>query len=100
MNWTKDQLIKLYEDSICVGVLSHNGLCHLFTDDELFTLFTPDAEDLLMLEKEELSTWYWGCGLPKDHWQRSNGFTPLRQTIVLLMAEMAGDKDLISSLSK
>jgi hypothetical protein len=77
--------------------LPDNGLCfskwHMRLHSEqlqLFDLMIPSGGDSDDLDKEGLDSAYWGSGLPVTYrkWERMYSFTPLRQTIVLLLAAM------------
>jgi hypothetical protein len=59
-------------------------------DNDLLDMFKPTLEDLKVLNKQNLSRGYWASGLDQSDWiyNKSEKYTPLRQTIVLLMAAM------------
>jgi hypothetical protein len=59
-------------------------------DNEILGLFKPSTEEEYILIDQGLSTGWWGYegdAWDYEHWyERSFGFTTLRQTIVLFMA--------------
>lgn len=69
--------------------MKYTGLCHAFKDHmEMdypeFELIKPTDEERARLWPEFNPTW-WGSG---TEWQELHKFTPLRQTLVLLMAAL------------
>ena len=56
------------------------GLCSIFHNDKMFKLINPPNG----------AGWYWGCSWDDSDrgYAFSTGFTPMRQTVVLLMAAM------------
>lgn len=75
----------------CIGSLKMPcyGLCDCacvgFIDDIVFDLLLPTNKELIELQREGLSTFFWASGKPTD-FNYLGSFTPLRQTIVLFMA--------------
>ena len=75
------------------GELPRNGLCscyEYFKYDEFLHLFQPSYIEYAKLERSKMSNIIWGSGLScvEDIKYVFCKFTPLRQTIVLLMAAM------------
>lgn len=69
--------------------MPERGLCDSLLGMPNFNLIGPTDEDKSVLVNEELSPLWWGSGLPYYHqmdkfWK----YTPLRQTLVLLLAVM------------
>lgn len=64
-----------------VGVETIGGLCSIFHDDKLFKLMEPVP----------YKAGYWGDDV--NYGCDYDTFTPLRQTIVLFLAAMAGELD-------
>lgn len=99
MKRTKQEYRDFYYQCMGTGELPRrNGLCTEFMDDELFDLLTPTEENRRDLVRIYLSSAYWGYelesgrGFGADYTYLAHRlFTPLRQTIVLFMAEMADD---------
>lgn len=77
------------------GILPEWGLCTCarrgLISERLLNIMTPSEADMRQLQKERKGTGFWGSGLGQDNFNRINKFTPLRQTIVLFMAAMAGE---------
>jgi len=83
------KLIDLYKEWMETGEMPEMGLCGCLSETryaENLSLFAPTEEDDIVLYKERKPTIYWGSG------EEMNGktrlcytFTPLRQTIVLLI---------------
>lgn len=46
----------------------------------------PTKQDIIKLDREDLSASYWGSGLAYWDLNKCHKFTPLRQTLVLLLA--------------
>lgn len=72
------------------------GLCHCayrgeYISIEIFAKYLkPTKEELLQIDKEYANSYFWASGnLSSCRYQ----FTPLRQTIVLFMAAIAGEFD-------
>lgn len=86
--------LNFYKERIKTGRIE-DGLCNYFVNSEELDLMYPTDEDFDMLLDENLCTTYWASGMHEDtpyrgiHWP----FTPLRQTIVLFMAALAGEFD-------
>lgn len=83
------KLIDLYKEWMETGELPKGGLCIALLDTKYEEIIdeelSPTYEDRQTLKKEGLCTTYWASGLPEDHKDEMYGFTPLRQTIVLLI---------------
>ena len=86
--------LNFYKERIKTGRIE-DGLCNYFDNDEEIDLMRPTSEDFDKLYDERRCTTYWASGLHEDvpyheiHWP----FTPLRQTVVLFMAALAGEFD-------
>ena len=84
--------LSLYKNSMISGRLPKEctGFCECaqegLIDTETFLLFVPDHFEEAELREEGLSTSYWASGKGFYDWDRVCTFTPLRQTITLLMA--------------
>jgi hypothetical protein len=69
-----------------------SGLCNVLENTEYhdsFLFFEPTIEDFLILEKENKPTIFWAFGESRlSDLNRYYHFTPLRQTIVLLICAM------------
>lgn len=87
------KLIELYKKWMKSGELPDSGLCNSIQIkyEKLFLLFIPSRNECLALSKEGFDITYWASGLPADHKDEQIAFTPLRQTIVLLICAMAGE---------
>jgi hypothetical protein len=85
--------LQFYKDCMKRGLLPKSGLC-INTEDsggplseELLHLFIPTEDELIKLAEKGHSTSYWGSGvITNDYDILYDEFSPLRQTIVLLMA--------------
>lgn len=78
---------RLEEDGLCGE--AHQGSINR----KLLELFEPTSEDQDDLDIDNQSSLYWASGLhPNDTIRKKIEFTPLRQTIVLFMACIAGEK--------
>jgi hypothetical protein len=82
---------QFYKDCMITGKLPKIGLCNCFPYDSLFELFSEGPG-----ERRPVFWGYGGVGLHtnsiiSDIVKRAHKFTPLRQTIVLLMAAMNGE---------
>lgn len=85
------KLITLYKEWMDGGELPEDGLCNsLFYTKyhECLDMFEPTDDELIELAASGLSQSYWGSGLKADCNDRYYAFTPLRQTIVLLICAM------------
>jgi hypothetical protein len=88
------KLINLYKEWMKKGVMPDNGLCSSLKDTKYYKdidIFIPFCEDKIILTYEKKPTFYWGNGEPyKEFFLSEIGikFTPLRQTIVLLICAM------------
>lgn len=81
------KLIELYRIWMTTGHLPKLGLCNSIPIEyrKTFYLLAPLHDDKVGLLIDSGSQTYWGSGLPCDHKLEETGFTPLRQTIVLLI---------------
>lgn len=95
-NKKKETFLSLYNQWIRRGKLPmiwSGGLCsslpnHLY-QSEAFKMIEPQTEDDIRFGEA-----YWGCGEPLASWEvEQYGFTPLRQTIMLLCACLNGEMD-------
>jgi len=88
----KKKLIDLYKEWMETEDLSGDGLCSSLPKHylESFEHFSPSQQEIHELGNQMFSTLYWGSGLKcYDHIDlRARKFTPLRQTIVLLICAM------------
>lgn len=91
----KKHLQYYIDANISGGIMPYSGLCSAANDgavdEELLELFYPtdDNKDELISQRQLLSgsrDGFWAAGVHLYHKDREFGFTPLRQTIVLLMA--------------
>lgn len=89
------KLIEKHEAWMKKGRLSYEGLCYSVNDKTpgaywrtLCELFLPSQEDIRELASGGYSTLYWGSGLKAGDAEVSTAYTPLRQTIVLLICAM------------
>lgn len=87
--------LQLYINYFEKTTLPKEGLCgcadiNLIDSNILKEYFEPSDSELITLEFENHSRVYWGSGLEDGDWGLYE-FTPLRQTIVLLMAAIAGE---------
>lgn len=95
MKKNEKKYLKLYEEWIDSGLLpGGNGLCRLFRGDPMWELMEPPEE-----VRRKLVAW-WASGKTEDQWRKASdkgkrkieeGFTGIRQNIVLLMAAMNGE---------
>lgn len=89
--------LELYKKWIENELLPENGLCLCVPDELIKTLdlFNPDYDEILDLTRENIACVYWGSGMSisSNDIKRRRGFTPLRQTIVLLCAALNGEFD-------
>lgn len=104
--WTRKDYLQLYQDCMETGMLptvdgddgfvQAGGLCEIWCYNEyndLLELFEPTQEDCLKYDIDQNS--YWGSGQPYGtsvHAKQHGGFTELRQTIILFMAQMVEDE--------
>lgn len=91
--------LRFYKDCIKTGEMPCWGLCAalgVFSNLEFipeFALIMPTDSDFMELIDGGLAHVYWGSGLSPGDAARKYTFTPLRQTLVLLMAAIAGELD-------
>lgn len=75
--------LQFYMDCMVAKEMPRAGLCSCswndFIDEDLLSIFKPDGISEFK---------YWASGVK---WDKVYIFTPLRQTIVLFMAAMAGE---------
>lgn len=82
-----------YKNYCNTGKMPFDGLCGCVYEGgllsgELLSHFEPTFSDEKELRHNQQSTVYWASGLHMDDDSKFDTFTPLRQTIVLLMAAM------------
>lgn len=85
MKKNKSKYLKYYLDYANRLMMPDPGLCSAFKGEPEFDLVKPNRDDKLRLDTESKCAVWWGSdqigtGL--------NDFTPLRQTLVLLMAAL------------
>lgn len=90
------KLIDLHKEWCEAGGLPGDGLCNsvLKEDKDLLRMFEPSDADVNELWNQGMTAVYWGYGAPieyGDYRQRWRAYTPLRQTIVLLICAMKGE---------
>lgn len=93
------KLIDLHKQWMETGELKYkwftpNGLCGILIDagyKEYINLFEPTEKEKMELLDKELCTAYWGSGLSLNSKNSMSAYTPLRQTIVLLIANMENE---------
>lgn len=96
--------LDFYKSCMITGQLPVGGLCHVAAqrthiDYKLFyDRMTPTYDNMRKLREENYSTVFWAYGKKKKEkltthelMQEAYSFTPLRQTIVLLMAAIKGE---------
>jgi hypothetical protein len=90
----KQELLNLHKEWLKKGYLPEAGLCSSLPQEYWKNLnnLSPTKEDFAELHKEFTSTMFWGFGFPFDasvntEDNRTKAYTPLRQTLVLLLAE-------------
>lgn len=87
--------LEFYEQCMETGKMPKKGLCkalpkRLKHRGILLIMLSPTGLDETQLLIENAPTVYWGLG----NWEYEyDDFTPLRQTLVLLMAAIAGEFD-------
>lgn len=104
MRKKKNKYMKFYE-TYFGKQLPRAGLCSVFEGffdtDPVLNTFHPTEANLDELRKQGLHTSYWGSGLGYDDGDEAEysyffeiryAFTPLRQTIVLFMAQLKEDE--------
>jgi hypothetical protein len=100
----KKKLIASYKEWSKKGILPNDGLCNCLEDTEYFKtfqLFKPDSKTMTKLFKQDYLTLYWGCDMKWEDIYKITDikqirigefvcrqFTPLRETIVLLICAM------------
>lgn len=84
------KLIELHKEWSEKGRLPNFGLCTVVPEsyEKAFDLLLPTDDDYFEIEKQRHATTYWGSGLNQSSVDRFNKYTPLRQTIVLLICAM------------
>ena len=85
------KLKKEYEKWVETGELPGDGLCNSLRRTEYqntLELFKPSRKEKFELIASDFSFCYWGSGLNNNDLGIFNKFTPLRQTIVLLILAM------------
>lgn len=56
-----------------------------------FDMFIPNKSEEDLLNKEKLGITFWASGLEENATNEATSYTPLRQTIVLLICAMHGE---------
>lgn len=90
------KFLDLYKECEELGKLPTRGLCvcmNGFEMNSILELLMPTKQELSEIEREGHEYVYWASGLPVDHRDEVYGFTPLRQTIILLCAALIGEFD-------
>lgn len=95
----KGKHLAFYKECMETGELTYtgpgSGLCQSardgHIDQDLLRYFEPDADQVFILEAENLSNGWWASGLKRNDDEKYTAFTPLRQTIVLFMAAINGE---------
>ena len=92
------KFLDFYEKCMESGeLLPEAGLCQCkpFKGSKEFRRIKATGEEQQKLQDMGLTSGYWGSGLPyyTNNHEVTYSFTPLRQTIVLLCAAMAGELD-------
>lgn len=85
--------IEFYEQCMATGKMPDSGLCFALPPElngEILDMVKPTIEDREVLRNEGSPVNYWGN---ESYANRLSSFTPLRQTLVLLMAAIAGEFD-------
>ena len=85
------KLIKLHKQWVKKGELPEFGLCDSIPSkyENILELLTPTEDDFKQLRKNGLCTNFWGSGLDVYvFWDKFVAYTPLRETIVLLICAM------------
>ena len=87
------RLLKQYQKWEDKGRIGTSGLCNALHGQnyKLLQLFEPSFEETALLKSKNLANVYWGSGLKQTDDNRFDKFTPLRKTIVLLIAAMKGE---------
>ena len=85
------KLIDLYKEWMETDELPYSGLCSAVPNkyQDALDMISPSIEESLVLTKENKPIVYWGCGVAysrmPDYQTIGCYFSPLRQTIVLLI---------------
>lgn len=86
------RLIDLHKEWCEFGGITNSGLCTSIDErKDLKTLsiyFEPTFDESKQLIIDGFDEVYWGSGLPNGHEDEMKTYTPLRQTIVLLICAM------------
>lgn len=90
--------LTLYKQSMNTGSLPNDcaGFCdcarlNMVSQKLLYKVMWPSDEDQMELHETDYSVAFWASGCKTTDPRRIGGFTPLRQTILLFMAAMAGE---------
>lgn len=86
--------LEFYKKCMETGRIPYAGLCNCIPSEEDKLIIKPTRDDLYEVEREGYSTIFWGSGvintIESDPQlkveEESQGFTPLRQNLVLLLA--------------
>lgn len=93
----KKKLLKLHKEWLQRGQLTTPGLCSSLPEEYMviFGFLYPTVEERELLQQENKPALnYWGCGESFENIfisQFPYTYTPLRQSLVLLLAEMIED---------
>lgn len=84
------KLIELHKQWGKKGGLPATGLCGSIPSkyENTFELLNPTKDDYGKLANKRFSLNWWGSGLNRDDKKKYYTYTPLRQTIVLLICAM------------
>lgn len=89
------KLINLHKQWMETGKLPMDGLCCSLPEkyEECLESFDRTDEDREEARKYNLDPTFWASGLPRrsDYRELAYAYTPLRQTIVLLICAMEGE---------
>lgn len=88
--------LEFYEQCMESGFMEDIGLCNALPhalNNQVFDMVKPTLTDFCELDGKGLSSLFWASGLNSFDPNRYTLFTPLRQTLVLLMAAIAGEFD-------
>lgn len=84
--------LDFYKECLATGKIPNSGLCYCRLPSEVLDNFEPTNEEKYQLVDEGTPEGYWGCGFTWDYLKihgediMDYGFTPMRETIVLLCA--------------
>lgn len=86
-------LYEQYKQMMETGRMPTPGLCEFLPKiySESLQLLRPQWEEIIRLERDGQSGLFWASGIPNRDTETTYSFTPLRQTIVLLICAMHGE---------